>query len=125
MPRRRPRAYGNREDMSLSLAVRHAYGWSQAELGQALGVTQGAISHIEQQRRPFTPIMRESANRLVAMWGAQQFIERRMYHCNGQTLGDPVEFLQHMQQCSKCMAKAWALRHQSVSELVGPRTPPP
>jgi transcriptional regulator with XRE-family HTH domain len=109
MPRR-PRKYGNRDDAALSVACRSAFTWSQKEMGSQLGVTQSAISHIERESRPLTPIMRNEIHRLIARWGAQTMIDRAAYNCNGQLITDPVEYADHLVGCSKCMAKAWAMR---------------
>jgi DNA-binding XRE family transcriptional regulator len=64
---RRRRKYGNANDAALTKQCRALYGWSQGELGEQLGVTQGSVSHIEQELRPLTTLMRREVEALIAM----------------------------------------------------------
>jgi transcriptional regulator with XRE-family HTH domain len=107
MPRRR---YGNVDDATLVRTCRDVYAWTQREMGEKLGVTQGAVSQIESARRPLTFALRRMVLRLLTMKEMERCVDRSATNCSGQLLGDPIEYAEHLLDCPKCMAKAWVQR---------------
>lgn len=123
MPRaRRPRKYGNTPDANFVKRIRRELGTNaepmpQHVLASHVGVTQGAIGHIEQEARPLTTWLRNALLQLRASMRAVTYIaqfpsslsSRDAFACDGQNL-DSAEFLDHLPTCEKCLARSTVMR---------------
>jgi DNA-binding XRE family transcriptional regulator len=114
--RREMNAYGSAADASFMSNARQALGFSQAEMGEALGLTQGAVSHIETKDRPLSYLQREKINQLLAMQSAigLSMEASPALGCPAQTHMDHVEYAAHLLTCSTCIAKAIVMRRVPV-----------
>jgi plasmid maintenance system antidote protein VapI len=112
--RRRPRKYGNAPDANLVRRAMERLAMTQGELGEAIGVTQGAVGHIVQERRPLTPWLRVNIHQLLARKRAMETLAeiddgmsnaRSALTC-GMQQSAYEEFMEHLPTCHTCIARA-------------------
>jgi hypothetical protein len=119
--RRRPRKYGNTPDANLVRRAMTRLNLTQGALGAALDVTQGAIGHIVQERRPLTKWLREGLLMLLAGGKAMELIAEFENREVGTNVFDCVmqnathsEFVAHLPTCATCLARSTVMRRIAV-----------
>lgn len=113
----RPRNPGNPNDIRLVQRARETLGWTQDQMGAALHLTQGAVSHVEKGIRPLSRLARAELKRLLNMQEAVGLVAAieaggvgvEELRCHWQDAA-PSDYLLHLDTCAKCLAHSVRLR---------------
>lgn len=99
---------GSRADARLMVKAREQLGGiSQQEMGELLGMTQGAVGHIEQGRTKLNGWVRRDLNRLlVQAEAARMAAGSEPLVCLTMSTLAAADYLTHLEGCPACSARA-------------------
>lgn len=88
-------------------AARKKLGLSQGDMGKLLGMSQAAVSHIENRTNPLSPLQHLRLQQALAQAGALRLLEGSGALAADYLSGmSPDAFLGHLGTCAPCLARA-------------------